>query len=97
MNRPLRRTYSQITLDERRKIERWHAAKVSVDIIAEKLGRHRSTIFRELKRNRFEDPEMHQKADSEHFDLCSQFRNHFIGLLLASKKVLLNALRPIWV
>jgi IS30 family transposase len=59
MNRPLR-PYSQITLDERRKIERWHAAKVSADVIAEKLGRHRSTIFRELKRNRFEDPEMRE-------------------------------------
>jgi hypothetical protein len=54
------RTYSQIDLDERRKIERWHAAKISVDVIAEKLGRHRSTIFRELKRNKFADPEMRQ-------------------------------------
>ncbi len=27
MNRPLR-PYSQITLDERRKIERWNAAKI---------------------------------------------------------------------
>ena len=59
MNRPAR-PYSQITLDERRKIERWHAAQISADIIAEKLGRHRSTIFRELKRNRFEDPEMRE-------------------------------------
>lgn len=48
MNLPKKRAYSQIDLDERRKIERWHAAKVSVDVIAEKLGRHRSTIFREL-------------------------------------------------
>ena len=62
MDQPFRRTYSQITLDERRKIERWHAAKISVDVIAEKLGRHRSTIFRELKRNRFDDPEMLELA-----------------------------------
>lgn len=34
--------------------------KLSVDSMAEKLGRHRSTIFRELKRNRFEDPEMRE-------------------------------------
>ncbi|MBZ9874684.1 helix-turn-helix domain-containing protein [Mesorhizobium sp. BR1-1-9] len=33
-------------MDERRKIERSHHAGVSVDAIAEKLGRHRSTIFR---------------------------------------------------
>ncbi len=62
MDQPFRRTYSQITLDERRKIERWHAAKISVDVIAEKLGRHRSTVFRELKRNRFDDPEMLELA-----------------------------------
>jgi IS30 family transposase len=54
----VKRTYSQIDLDERRKIERWRQAGVSVDVIAEKLGRHRSTIFREIARNKFEDREM---------------------------------------
>jgi DNA-binding transcriptional MerR regulator len=33
------RTYSQIDLDERRKIARWRQAGVSVDVIAKKLGR----------------------------------------------------------
>ncbi len=42
------RTYSHIDLDERRRIARWRTAKLSVDVITEKLGRHRSTIFREL-------------------------------------------------
>ncbi len=51
-------TYSHLGIEERRKIERWRAAKISVDVIAEKLGRHRSTIFRELKRNAFEDREL---------------------------------------
>lgn len=54
----MKRTYSHINLDERRKIERWHHAGVAVDVIAEKLGRHRSTIFREIARNKFEDREM---------------------------------------
>jgi IS30 family transposase len=54
----MKRTYSQIDLDERRKIERWRQAGVSVDAIAEKLGRHRSTIFREIARNKFEDRDM---------------------------------------
>ena len=49
----MKRTYSHIDLVERRKIDRWRSAKLSVDVIAEKLGRHRSTIFRELKRNQF--------------------------------------------
>lgn len=54
----MRRTYSQIDMDERRRIARWRAAGLSVTVIAETLGRHRSTIFRELKRNAFEDPQM---------------------------------------
>lgn len=54
----MKRTYSQLDLDERRKIERWRHAGVAVDVIAEKLGRHRSTIFREIARNKFADPEM---------------------------------------
>jgi len=51
----MRRTYSQIGLDERRKIARWRTAGLSVAVIAEKLGRHRSTIFREVRRNTFVD------------------------------------------
>ncbi len=51
----MRHTYSHIDLEERRKIARWRMAGISVEIIAEKLGRHRSTIFRELKRNMFVD------------------------------------------
>ena len=49
----MKRTYSHLSDEERRKLEQWRHAKVSPDVIAEKLGRHRSTIFRELKRNRF--------------------------------------------
>ncbi len=37
-------TYSQIDMDERRNIARWRTAGVSVDAIADKLGRHRSTM-----------------------------------------------------
>ncbi|MDR6433363.1 hypothetical protein [Brucella pseudogrignonensis] len=36
------RTYSHIGLDERRRIACWRPAKLSVDIIAEKLGWLRS-------------------------------------------------------
>lgn len=51
----MKRTYSHIDMDERRKIARWRTAGLTVDIIAEKLGRHRSTIFREIRRNMFID------------------------------------------
>lgn len=54
----MERTYSHIDLDERRKIVRWRTAGLSVEVIAEKLGRHRSTIFREFKRNTFADKDV---------------------------------------
>ena len=54
----MERTYSQIDMDERRKIARWLMAGIGVEVIAEKLGRHRSSIFRELRRNTFEDQQM---------------------------------------
>ena len=41
--------YSQLSLSERRRIERWRAAKMPVDEMA-------STIFREVRRNHFSDP-----------------------------------------
>jgi len=50
--------YKQLSLEERRKIEKWRAAKISVDVIAERLGRDRSTIFRELRRNHYKDSEL---------------------------------------
>lgn len=48
--------YSQLSIMERRRIERWRHAKVPVDEMARVLKRCRSTIFRELKRNHFSDP-----------------------------------------
>ena len=58
----MKRTYSHLDDEERRKLEQWRHAKISPDVIAEKLGRHRSTIFRELKRNRFRDEAMPRVA-----------------------------------
>jgi transposase, IS30 family len=51
----MERSYSHIDLDERRKIARWRTAGLTIDAIAEQLGRHRSTSFREIKRNTFVD------------------------------------------
>ena len=51
-------TYTQLSITERRRIERWRHAKVPVDEIARVLKRCRSTIFRELKRNHFSDESM---------------------------------------
>jgi transposase, IS30 family len=50
--------YVQLDLAERRKLARLREARVAVDEIAARLGRHRATIFRELRRNRFVDAEL---------------------------------------
>jgi transposase, IS30 family len=49
------RTYSQLDLDERRTLFRLVEARRPVGEIAERLGRHRSTVYRELGRDRFRD------------------------------------------
>jgi len=49
--------YQQFTLADRRRLYHLRERKVSVGEIARQLGRHRSTIYRELKRNTFHDRE----------------------------------------
>ncbi|MEP2707098.1 MAG: helix-turn-helix domain-containing protein [Roseibium sp.] len=44
-----------LTQGNRRKIGRWRQAKVSPCRMAKALGCLRSTIFREMKRNHFQD------------------------------------------
>jgi transposase, IS30 family len=53
--RPLGTRYEQLTLDERKLIFQLREAKMSVPRIAERLGRHRSTIHREIRRNWHDD------------------------------------------
>lgn len=50
--------YSHLTLSDRRQIERLRHARISATEIARLIGRHRSTVFRELRRNRYYDPEL---------------------------------------
>ena len=50
--------HRELDLSERRRIEDMIKAKVPVDEIAAAMGRHRSTIYREIGRNRFVDPEL---------------------------------------
>ncbi|MEH6524370.1 MAG: helix-turn-helix domain-containing protein [Sulfitobacter sp.] len=50
--------YTQLSITQRRRIERWRHAKAPVDEMARVLRRGRSTIFRELKRYHFSDESM---------------------------------------
>lgn len=47
----MKRQFSHLTLDDRRQIERWRLIRLSPDDMAHRLGHHRSTILRELRRN----------------------------------------------
>ncbi len=49
--------YTHLSLAERREIARMHAAKIPISVIADRLQRHRSTIYREIKRNWVHDEE----------------------------------------
>jgi IS30 family transposase len=50
--------HTDLGLRERRTIEDMLNAKISVDKIAAEIGRHRSIVFREIKRNRYVDDEL---------------------------------------
>tara|TARA_R110002110_G_scaffold9321_6_gene46001 strand:- start:916 stop:1449 length:534 start_codon:yes stop_codon:yes gene_type:complete len=52
--------HTELELRERRAIEDMLNAKVPISQIAADLGRHRSSIYREIKRNRFVDEELPQ-------------------------------------
>lgn len=50
--------YPHLSLEERRNIAKWREAKMAVPEIADRLGRAASTIYRELKRNAYQDTEL---------------------------------------
>ncbi|OUS34222.1 IS30 family transposase [Rhodobacterales bacterium 56_14_T64] len=52
--------HTELDLRERRTIEDMLNAKLSVSKIAAELGRHRSTVYRDIKRNGFVDEELPQ-------------------------------------
>lgn len=51
-------THSELSIRERRELASLKHRHVPISQIASKLGRHRSTIYRELDRNSFHDKEM---------------------------------------
>ena len=50
--------YSHLSLEERRKIAKWRDAKMPISEMADRLGRDASTIYRDLRRNHFDDEEL---------------------------------------
>lgn len=52
------RHYSHLRLDERRRIAKWLEAKMPITEMADRLGRSASTLYRDIKRNRYTDTEL---------------------------------------
>lgn len=52
--------FVHLSLEERRQLARLREQKIAIDEIARRLGRHRSTIYRELRRNWWHDAEVPQ-------------------------------------
>ncbi len=52
------RRYSQLNLTDRRRLFHFVERKVPINEMARELGRHRSTIYREIRRNTFHDREL---------------------------------------
>lgn len=52
------RHYSHLRLDERRRIAKWFEAKMPITEMADRLGRSASTLYRDIKRNRYTDTEL---------------------------------------
>ena len=59
-------------IKKRKRIERWRAAGVPPDEMARVLGRRRSTIFREFRRNHFVDRDFSKVAG--YFAMAAQVR-----------------------
>lgn len=91
--------YRQLDLDERRTIFRLVAAKVPVTVIANQLGRHRSTVYREIGRNHFRE----QREYAGYFPLVAQElavqRRQRLGKLVrdeALRGFVVDRLRACW-
>jgi IS30 family transposase len=68
--------YSQLTLADRRRLHHLVERKVPINEMARQLGRHRSTIYREIRRNTFRDHELADDIAKERRRRLRKFRRH---------------------
>jgi transposase, IS30 family len=65
--------YCHLKLNERRKLAKWLEAKMAISEIADRLGLDPSTIYRDIKRNRYTDKELPEL--DEYHALVAQDKN----------------------
>lgn len=75
------RHYSHLRLDERRRIAKWLVAKMPITEMADRLGRSASTLYRDIKRNRYTDTELPELADITllRLKICTRNAARFIA------------------
>jgi IS30 family transposase len=76
--------YIHLSPAERREIARMHTAKIPIRVIADRLQRHRSTIYREIKRNWVHDEEpLYRGYFHVAADMQARARRQRLGQVLA--------------
>ena len=95
------RFYNHLILHERRKISFWREQKVLVNEIAKRLGRHRSTIFREIRRNTFfceEDKTLkgYFHLNAQEFYCRRRQKNQKIETMIGLKEFIIEKLKSDW-
>jgi IS30 family transposase len=74
--------YTHLTLAERHEIYRLRSAQIPVAVIAQRLGRHPSTIYREISRNWMHDDEpLYQGYFHVAADMQARARRQSLGKL----------------
>ena len=76
------RCYSHFTLADRRRLHQLLEREVPINEMARQLGRHRSTIYREIKRNTFHDREL-PDYDGYYSTVAHDKRDHLFTHLKA--------------
>ncbi len=92
------RTYRHLDLDQRRIVSRLVEARTPVGEIAARLGRHPSTIHRELGRNRFRDGDRGFRGYfllNAH-DSCSPYRRDKAAVSQPSASASVPRSRSLW-
>jgi IS30 family transposase len=72
--------YRHLKLDERRKLAKWLEAKMPISEIADRPGRDPSTIYRDIKRNRYTDDEVLSQSLRGWLDWLASGRCAFLFL-----------------
>lgn len=95
------RSYNHLSLDERRQIYFWREQKMSVNEMAKRLGRHRSTIFRKIQRNTYfheDDPfcSGYFHVNAQEFYRRRREKNQKITTMAGLREFIIQKLKSHW-